>query len=103
MTTTAPPEPAVLRRRPGLRPLRLVAQGPLCTASAAVLAALALMAVLAPVLAPYDPEVLDLSASLAGTTGEHLLGTDQSPMRAPSASPSKPPEAPPGPPPPPCS
>ncbi|MFE0582897.1 ABC transporter permease [Streptomyces sp. NPDC058874] len=78
MTTTAPAEPDVLRRRPGLRPLRLVAQGPLFTASVAVLAALVLIAVLAPVLAPYDPEALDLSASLAGTTGEHLLGTDQS-------------------------
>ncbi|MGW7461086.1 ABC transporter permease [Streptomyces sp. NPDC054797] len=78
MTTTAPAEPAVLRRRPGLRPLRLFAQGPLFTASVAVLAALVLTAVLAPVLAPYDPEAVDLSASLAGTTAEHLLGTDQS-------------------------
>ncbi|MEW2140432.1 ABC transporter permease [Streptomyces sp. NPDC005409] len=78
MTTTAPAEPAVLRRRPGLRPLRLFAQGPLFTASVAVLAALVLTAVLAPVLAPYDPEAVDLAASLAGTTGEHLLGTDQS-------------------------
>ncbi|MGW7452227.1 ABC transporter permease [Streptomyces sp. NPDC054787] len=78
MTTTAPAEPAVLRRRPGLRPLHLFAQGPLFTASVAVLAALVLTAVLAPVLAPYDPEAVDLAASLAGTTGEHLLGTDQS-------------------------
>ncbi|MEU4729072.1 ABC transporter permease [Streptomyces sp. NPDC023588] len=78
MTTTAPAEPAVLRRRPGLRPLRPFAQGPLFTASVAVLAALVLTAVLAPVLAPYDPEAVDLSASLAGTTAEHLLGTDQS-------------------------
>ncbi|MFG2872611.1 ABC transporter permease [Streptomyces sp. NPDC048338] len=78
MTTTAPSEPAVLHRRPGLRRLRLAGQGPLFTASVAVLAALVLIAVLAPVLAPYDPEALDLAASLAGTTGEHLLGTDQS-------------------------
>jgi peptide/nickel transport system permease protein len=78
MTTTAPPEPAVLRRRPGLGSLRLFSQGPLFTASVALLAALLLIAVLAPVLAPYDPESLDLSASLAGTSGEHLLGTDQS-------------------------
>ncbi|WP_432752224.1 ABC transporter permease [Streptomyces sp. JL2001] len=78
MTTTAPSERAVLHRRPGLRRLRLAGQGPLFTASVAVLAALVLIAVLAPVLAPYDPEALDLAASLAGTTGEHLLGTDQS-------------------------
>lgn len=70
--TTAP------YRRPGLRGLRLFGQGPLFAVSVAVLAALVLVAVLAPVLAPYDPEALDLAASLAGTSGDHLLGTDQS-------------------------
>ncbi|WP_406864242.1 ABC transporter permease [Streptomyces sp. HUAS MG47] len=76
MTTT--PLAAEPYRRPGLRGLRLLGQGPLFTASVAVLALLVLVAVLAPVLAPYDPEALDLSASLVGTTGDHLLGTDQS-------------------------
>ncbi|MEU4065061.1 ABC transporter permease [Streptomyces wedmorensis] len=75
MTTTTS---AVPYRRPGLRALRLFGQGPLFTVSVAVLAALVLVALLAPVIAPYDPEALDLSASLAGTTGDHLLGTDQS-------------------------
>ncbi|MEL5957847.1 ABC transporter permease [Streptomyces sp. CLV115] len=75
MTTTLTPAPY---RRPGLRGLRLFGQGPLFAVSVAVLAALVLVAVLAPVLAPYDPEALDLSASLVGTTGDHLLGTDQS-------------------------
>ncbi|HEY9370562.1 ABC transporter permease [Streptomyces sp.] len=70
--TTAP------YRRPGLGGLRLFGQGPLFAVSVALLAALVLVAVLAPVLAPYDPEALDLAASLAGTTGDHLLGTDQS-------------------------
>ncbi|WP_371675642.1 ABC transporter permease [Streptomyces sp. NBC_01276] len=70
--TTAP------YRRPGLRGLRIFGQGPLFAVSVAVLAALVLVAVLAPVLAPYDPEALDLTATLAGTTGDHLLGTDQS-------------------------
>ncbi|MBT2541571.1 ABC transporter permease [Streptomyces sp. ISL-44] len=65
-------------RRPGLRGLRLFGQGPLFAVSVAVLAALVLVAVLAPVLAPYDPEALDLAASLAGSSGDHLLGTDQS-------------------------
>ncbi|MFB6837742.1 ABC transporter permease [Streptomyces sp. NPDC056361] len=65
-------------RRPGLRALRLFGQGPLFAVSVAVLAALVLVAVLAPVISPYDPEALDLSASLVGTTGDHLLGTDQS-------------------------
>ncbi|MDK9498772.1 ABC transporter permease [Streptomyces katrae] len=70
--------PAPLRRRPGLRLLRRLGQGPLFTGSVAVLAVLVLVALLAPALAPYDPEVLDLSSPLAGTTGDHLLGTDQS-------------------------
>ncbi|MER8232756.1 ABC transporter permease [Streptomyces sp. NPDC094049] len=74
-TTTAPPVPY---RRPGLRGLRLLSQGPLFTLSVAVLGALVLSALLAPVLSPYDPEALDLSASLTGTSGAHLLGTDQS-------------------------
>ncbi|WP_369148185.1 ABC transporter permease [Streptomyces sp. R44] len=69
---------AVPYRRPGLRALRLFGQGPLFAVSVAVLALLVLVALLAPVLAPYDPEALDLSASLVGTTGDHLLGTDQS-------------------------
>ncbi|MEV7566898.1 ABC transporter permease [Streptomyces tanashiensis] len=72
-TTSAPPY-----RRPGLRVLRLFGQGPLFAVSVAVLVLLVLVALLAPVLAPYDPEALDLSASLVGTTGDHLLGTDQS-------------------------
>ncbi|MFD8641354.1 ABC transporter permease [Streptomyces zaomyceticus] len=75
MTTTLTSVPY---RRPGLRGLRLLGRGPLFALSVAVLAALVLVAVLAPVLAPYDPEALDLSASLVGTTGDHLLGTDQS-------------------------
>ncbi|WP_327160370.1 ABC transporter permease [Streptomyces zaomyceticus] len=75
MTTTLTSVPY---RRPGLRGLRLFGRGPLFAISVAVLAVLVLVAVLAPVLAPYDPEALDLSASLVGTTGDHLLGTDQS-------------------------
>jgi peptide/nickel transport system permease protein len=37
-----------------------------------------LAAVLAPLLAPYAPDAVDLSSSLAGTTGAHPLGTDAS-------------------------
>ncbi|MFI8520303.1 ABC transporter permease [Streptomyces sp. NPDC085481] len=67
-----------LRRRPGLRRLRALGQGPMFTAAVLILAALVLVAALAPLLAPYDPEAMDLSSSLAGTGGDHLLGTDQS-------------------------
>ncbi|WP_411110582.1 ABC transporter permease [Streptomyces sp. c-19] len=75
MTTTTSPVPY---RRPGLRRLRVLGQGPLFAVSVAVLAALVLVALLAPVLAPYDPEALDLASSLVGTGADHLLGTDQS-------------------------
>lgn len=75
MTTTLTTVPL---RRPGLRRLRLLGQGPLFAVSVAVLVLLVLVAACAPLLAPYDPEALDLGASLAGTSGDHLLGTDQS-------------------------
>lgn len=47
-------------------------------AALVVLGALVVMAVFAPLLAPYDPNAVDLSATLAGSDGAHLLGTDQS-------------------------
>ena len=75
MTTTTTTVPY---RRPGLRRLRVLGQGPLFTVSVGVLVALVLVAVFAPLLAPYDPEAVDLSASLVGTSADHLLGTDQS-------------------------
>ncbi|MGW6355085.1 ABC transporter permease [Streptomyces sp. NPDC055092] len=43
-----------------------------------VMALVVLAAVLAPLLAPYAPDTIDLSASLVGTSGDHLLGTDSS-------------------------
>jgi len=39
--------------------------------------ALALVALLAPLLSPYDPSAIDLSKRLVGPSWEHLLGTDQ--------------------------
>lgn len=48
------------------------------TIAAGFLALVVLAAALAPLLAPYAPDAIDLSASLAGTSGDHLLGTDAS-------------------------
>ncbi|MFE5240897.1 MULTISPECIES: ABC transporter permease [unclassified Streptomyces] len=48
------------------------------TVAGAVLVLVVLAAVTAPLLAPYAPDAIDLSASLVGTGGEHLLGTDSS-------------------------
>ncbi|APY86978.1 ABC transporter permease [Streptomyces alfalfae] len=69
MTATAlAPAPSPLR---GRRPLGVAVAG-------AFLALVVLAAVFAPLLAPYAPDAIDLSASLVGTGGEHLLGTDSS-------------------------
>jgi peptide/nickel transport system permease protein len=56
---------------------RLPAIGILAWISLAVVAALLLMAILAPLMAPHDPEAIDLSATLAGSSAAHPLGTDQ--------------------------
>jgi peptide/nickel transport system permease protein len=43
----------------------------------AVITLLALVAIAAPLLAPYDPSAVDLTNTVAGISGSHLLGTDQ--------------------------
>ncbi|GHG88676.1 ABC transporter permease [Streptomyces lanatus] len=50
----------------------------LVIAGAAFLALVVLAAAFAPLLAPYAPDAVDLSASLVGTGGDHPLGTDAS-------------------------
>jgi peptide/nickel transport system permease protein len=45
-------------------------------ASAAVIAAAMVLAVFGPLLAPYNPELPDLSLAYVGPTGGHLLGYD---------------------------
>ncbi|MDX3529419.1 ABC transporter permease [Streptomyces sp. ID05-39B] len=46
--------------------------------AAGFLGLVVIAAVLAPLLAPYLPDAIDLSSSLAGTSSEHMLGTDAS-------------------------
>ncbi|GAA2271795.1 ABC transporter permease subunit [Nonomuraea roseoviolacea subsp. roseoviolacea] len=68
-----------LHRRGFLAPLARVAGGDkLVTAALAVLTVLTVAAVLAPLIAPHDPDAVDLSATLSGSTPDHLLGADQS-------------------------
>lgn len=73
---TAPTRPATRRRR------RFKLPGPFVIASAAVLIAISLSAVLAPQIAPFEPSALDLRARLqppawvAGGSTTHPLGTD---------------------------
>ena len=47
-------------------------------AAGVVLGLFVLAAILAPLIAPYDPKATDLVNSLSGPTGDHLLGTDGS-------------------------
>ena len=54
----------------------LRATGPAGIASAAVLAAAAFAAAFGPLLAPYDPDLPNLSLAWAGPAGGHLLGYD---------------------------
>ncbi|MBB6347647.1 ABC transporter permease [Nonomuraea muscovyensis] len=65
--------------RPGLRGRtgRLKGGG-LRTAALVVIALLVLAAVFAPLVAPADPDAVDLSAVLAGPSADHLLGADAS-------------------------
>ena len=55
---------------------RLRATGPAGIASAAVIAAATFAAVFGPLLAPYDPDLPNLSLAWAGPDGGHLLGYD---------------------------
>ncbi|WP_101787165.1 ABC transporter permease [Nonomuraea indica] len=67
-----------LRRHRPSTPARLLGGDRLVTAALAVLAVPAVAAVCAPLIAPYAPDAVDLSATLSGAGAEHLLGADQS-------------------------
>ncbi|MEV4249770.1 ABC transporter permease [Streptosporangium canum] len=68
-----------IHRRKILAPLTRLAEGDkLVTAALAVLAVLIIAALFAPLITPHDPETIDLSAALSGSSADHLLGTDQS-------------------------
>lgn len=73
MTTVAMPGPRALQR-----PFARVASlGGAMIVSATFLALLVAVAILAPVLAPYDPDATDLSAIYQGVSVSHPLGTDE--------------------------
>ena len=65
--------PGTMRRAIGLRVGRL---GWVGIGSAVVIVLLALMAIFAPLLAPQDPNAIDLLHPNAGSSSQHLLGTD---------------------------
>jgi len=71
---SAPPDQP--RRAPPSTVFALLHDGRSAVAGCIVLL-LVLVAVLAPLLAPHDPESIDPNASLSGPSGDHWLGADQ--------------------------
>lgn len=61
----------------GQRPVRALLRDPLAVTGLALVVALVLSAVFAPLLAPHDPTVIDATARLAGSSADHPLGTDE--------------------------
>jgi peptide/nickel transport system permease protein len=57
--------------------LLALARNPLVMSGAAVVGVLILIAILAPAIAPFDPEQQDLARRLAPPSAAHLFGTDQ--------------------------
>lgn len=55
----------------------LCRENKLAVASAAVIILIALAAIFAPLVAPYDPTAQDLANRLQGMSAEHIFGTDQ--------------------------
>ena len=80
MTTTVLPTAAEkLAEAPPerLHPLRQFVSDRLAFTGLIIVAFLTLAAILAPVLAPHDPTVIDPLRSLEGSSRDHLLGTDE--------------------------
>lgn len=75
MTAAAQPTPADSIRR---RRIKRFVRNPIGMAAAALLLSILLLAVFARQLAPYDPNLIELSETLLPPSGEHLLGTDAS-------------------------
>ena len=81
-TESAPvaPEPAAGRLAEQPAPGRIArlrsALGPAGTVAAVFLLAVLLVAIAAPLIAPYDPNAESLLSAFAGPSGAHLLGTD---------------------------
>ena len=62
---------------PKERLLKMCRQNPLAAVSAAVILAIIVLAILAPVISPYGEAQQDLAARLQGPSWSHLFGTDE--------------------------
>jgi peptide/nickel transport system permease protein len=66
----------VSRRRPRPSPLRALARNPTSVIGLTIISGLGLMALLAPLLATHDPQLVDLSTQLQPPGPAHWFGTD---------------------------
>lgn len=73
LTTTFVPAAVPRKRRRLPAPLR----SPLTVAGMVIIGVFVALAILAPVLAPYEPQQQKLSQRLKPPTSEHIMGTDQ--------------------------
>ena len=73
LTTTFVPAAVPRKRRRVPAPLR----SPLTVAGMVIIGVFVALAILAPVLAPYEPQQQKLSQRLKPPTSEHIMGTDQ--------------------------
>lgn len=69
---------APVRRPARLARLRSMGGGWLYWVCVVILVGFVVLAVVAPLVAPYDPAATSLSETLAGPSASHLLGTDES-------------------------
>jgi peptide/nickel transport system permease protein len=59
------------------RPIRALFRNQMLMVGAVMVSVLFVLAILAPVLAPYDPYEIGVGPSMAPPTGEHIMGTDK--------------------------
>lgn len=71
------PVPAAPAVSPGRRTLRRFVRHRLAVIGATILMIMAVCAIFAPVIVPYDPNQIDLAAITQPPSREHLFGTDQ--------------------------
>ncbi|TXK16032.1 ABC transporter permease [Microbacterium wangchenii] len=77
MSTDRPLVAAVPAAQPRMSALRILAVNPVTVVSAAIIAVVVLVAVLAPWIAPYGVNAIDVSAQLQPPSAAHWFGTDE--------------------------
>lgn len=77
MTLVSSPDDSRLRASLRLPVVAALRRQPLAAAGIILLVLFATMALLAPVLSPWNPSTLDLAHRLAGPSATHWLGTDE--------------------------